>query len=168
MEECEKQVRDLAKGHVIFAIQMWMKSLIELCDENSFDSHTYDYSVFITNCTRESQINQAIHDFYDYFYTNQHICDVNSMATLGEIDNKYGTTRYSNNHPANSVVCHNVTLRLLDTLKNIENNAQSKSVFQTMTIYVFQLCLSVRKELGLPRFEDTEKDASIAKYFTRY
>ena len=150
----KKEVRDLAKGHVIFAIQMWVKSLIELCSENSFDSHTHDYSVFITNCTRKTQINQAIHDFYDYFYTNQHICDVNSMATFGEIDNKYGTT--------------DVTLRLLDTLKNIENNAERKSVFQTITIYVFQLCLSVRKELGLPMFEDTEKDASIAKYFTRY
>jgi hypothetical protein len=75
------------------------------------------------------------------------------MRTLGELDNNYGIGEHR--------------LRLLDVLKKIENNAQSKSVFQKITIYVFQLCCSVRHTLGLSRFDDIEKDTSIVKYFTR-
>jgi hypothetical protein len=144
---------------LVFAIQMWVRTLILLCDENCTSSHTCDYSYFVANIlncnnpSSESQMKQVIEDFYDYFYTNQHICDINSMTTLGEIDNNYGTST--------------TKLRLLDTLKKIENNAQSKHVFQTITIYVFQLCFSLRKELGLPIFEDKVKDTYIVKYFTR-
>ena len=144
--------------HLFFAIEMWMKTLIELCDENKSDSHTCDYSYFIANAldsnnpAGEPQMKQAIEDFYDYFYTNQHICDVNSM-TIGDIDNNYGNS--------------NTKLRLLDMLTKIENNAQSKSVFQTITFYVFQLCCSLRKELGLPIFENKVKDTYIVKYFRR-
>jgi hypothetical protein len=144
---------------LVFAIQMWVRTLILLCDENCTSSHTCDYSYFVANIlncnnpSSEAQMKQVIEDFYDYFYTNQHICDINSMTTLGEIDNNYGTST--------------TKLRLLDTLKKIENNAQSKHVFQTITIYVFQLCFSLRKELGLPIFEDKVKDTYIVKYFTR-
>jgi hypothetical protein len=76
------------------------------------------------------------------------------MRTLGELDNNYGIGEHK--------------LRLLDVLKKIEGNAQSKSVFQTITIYVFQLCCSVRNKLGLTIFDDTDKDTSIVKYFTRH
>jgi len=167
--------------HLMFAIEMWVNTLIELCDENCTSSYTYDYRYFIANVLNsnnpagEAQMKQAIEDFYDYFYTNQHICDVNSMTTLGQraftpsttnlvgdlrspdkfgdIDNNYGNS--------------NTKLRLLDTLKKIEHNEQSKYVFQTITIYVFQLCCSLRKDLGLPIFDDRVKDTSIVKYFTR-
>jgi len=144
---------------LVFAIEMWMKTLILLCDENSTSSHTCDYSHFIANvlnCNNpasEAQMKRVIEDFYDYFYTNQHICDINSMTTFGEIDNNYGTST--------------TKLRLLDTLKKIEHNEQNKYVFQTITIYVFQLCFSLRKDLGLPIFEDKVKDTNIVKYFTR-
>ena len=144
---------------LVFAIQMWVRTLILLCDENDTSSHTCDYSYFmanvlnINNTAREEQMKQVIFDFYDYFYTNQHICDINHMRTLGEIDNNYGNST--------------IKLRLFDTLQKIEYNEPIKYVFQTITIYVFQLCYSLRKELGLPIFEDTEKDTSIAKYFTR-
>ena len=145
--------------HLVFAIEMWVKTLIELCDENQSNSHTCDYSYFMANAldsnnpASEAQMMQVIKDFYDYFYTNQHICDINSMTTLGQIDNNYGTS--------------NTKLRLLDALKKIEHNAQSKSVFQTITIYVFQLFCDIRKELGLHIFEDVEKDTYIVKYFSR-
>ena len=146
--------------HVFLAISMWLSTLLELCNENSFDSHTIEYHHFIVNATSvydnpngETYIKQGIDDFYDYFYINQHICDINHMRSLGEIDNNYGIG--------------DKKLRLLDILKKIENNAQSKSVFQKITIYVFQLCCSVRNELGLTIFHDTEKDINIVKYFTR-
>ena len=144
---------------LVFAIEMWVKTLITLCDENCTSSHTFDYRYFIANVlvsnnpSGEIEMKQAIDDFYDYFYTNQHICDINHMRALGEIDNNYGTS--------------NTKLRILDLLKKIENNEQSKLVFQTITIYVFQLCCSLRKELDLPIFEDKEKDQCIVSYFTR-
>lgn len=145
---------------VFCAIEMWVNTLIRLCDENHTNSHTNQYSYFITNVLnynnpdREAQMKQAINDFYDYFYIHQHICDINDMRSLGDLDNNYGI--------------YDTKLRLLDTLKKIEHNAQSTSVFKTITIYVFQLCCSVRTPLGLKIFDNVEKDKSIVQYFTRY
>jgi hypothetical protein len=153
----------LKKEHydVFLAINMWLSTLLELCDENMNTSHAFEYNYFVVNGTNYTQnpngeidIKQAIDDFYDYFYINQHICDINYMRTLGEIDNNYGIGKDK--------------LRLLDILKKIENNDKFKSLFKRITIYVFQLCCSVRKTLGLKIFEDTEKDTSIVKYFTRH
>jgi hypothetical protein len=145
--------------NLFLAIEMWVSTLIKLCDENTSDSHTRDYSYFIANVLNgnnnphsEAHIKQAIDDFYDYFYINQHICDVNSMSTYGEIDNNYGIGEHK--------------LRLLDTLTKIETDSQSKSVFQTITIYVFQMCRYSRKKLDLTIF-DAEKDTQIVIYFTR-
>jgi hypothetical protein len=152
----------LTKEHynLFSAIRMWLQVLINLCDENYFNSHTNEYHNFIINAAiydnpnREIFIKQGIEDFYDYFYINQHICDINCMRTLGEIDNNYGIG--------------DKKFRLLDVLKKIESNAQSKSVFQTITIYVFHICCSVRDKIGLTIFDDTEKDTSIVKCFTRH
>jgi hypothetical protein len=153
----------LTKEHynVFSAIRMWISTLIELCDENYFDSHTNEYHSFIVNApnvydnpNRETYIKQGIEDFYNYFYINQHICDINCMRTFGELDNNYGIGEYK--------------LRLLDVLKKIESNAQSKSVFQKITIYVFHLCCFERDKLGLTIFDDTKKDTSIVKCFTRH
>ena len=159
----EREESLLTFGHPSFrlvsAIEMWVKTLIILCDENCTSSHTFEYSYFMANVlvtnnpSGEEQRKQAILDFYDYFYVHEHICDVNHMRTLGELDNNYGTT--------------NTKLRVFDLLKKIENNEQSKYVFQTITIYVFQLCCSLRKELGLPIYDDKEKDQYIVSYFTR-
>lgn len=147
----------LTKEHtyLFLAIDLWSSTLLELCDENKSNSHTDEYRNFVVNATNgENDIKQVIDDFYDYFYINQHICDINCMRTLGEIDNNYGIGEHK--------------LRLLDTLKKIENDAQSKAVFQKITIYVFHLCCNLRKELGLTIFDDAEKDKYVVKYFTRY
>lgn len=140
-------------NHIYRAIELWVKTMLILCDENSNISHANDYSYFITNPDSVDHVKHVIEDFYDYFYTNQHICDINHMRTLGAVDNNYGLYEHK--------------LRILDILKKIENNEQSKNVFQQITIYVFQLCCSERKDLGLHIFEDTEKDKSIVYYFTR-
>lgn len=147
--------------YLFSAIDMWVNTLVTLCNENHNHSHTDDYHYFIANGLNgnhnpesETHVKQAIDDFYDYFYINQHIHDVNRiMNTLGEIDNNYGTGEDK--------------LRLLDTLKKIEHNPLKKSVFNTITVYVFQLCCSMRTTLNLTIFEDTEKDINIVRYFTR-
>jgi hypothetical protein len=166
------------------AIQMWMNTLRKLCDENSNNSHTNDYNLFIVNMLncddnkenekqaienkkqvkqeidnnpeREKQVKQAIDDFYDYFYINEHIYDVNYISSnLNEFDNNYGTGIHK--------------LKLLDTLKKIEYNAKCKSIFKDITIYVFNLIVSFgREKLGLQVFEDTDKDEYICKYYTKY
>ena len=143
------------------AIQMWMDTLIHLCDENTMNLHVYEYHVFIVNMLNavnnpnmETLVKQAIHDFHDYFYTNQHICDVNRIhQSLGELDNNYGSGN----------------LQLLQLLEKIKTNQNLLSVFQNVTIYVFDLIQSYGKEnLGLPTFENVEKDLYISKYYTRY
>lgn len=142
------------------AIELWLSTLLELCDEHYYVfSQTNDYFYFVSNVLsdnnpeKESQIQQVIDDFYDYFYIKQHICDINDMCTFGELDNNYGI--YDRN------------LRLLDALQKIETNEKNKCIFQKITIYVFHLCCSLRKELGLRVFEDPEKDKFVAQFFTR-
>lgn len=137
---------------LFFAIEMWVRTFLILCDENGSSSHASEYSHFVASAD-ELQMKQVISDFYDYFYVQQHICDINHMRTLGEIDNEFGTSNHK--------------LRVLDLLKKIENNEQSKYVFQTITINVFQSCCLLRKDLGLPIFDDKEQDENLVSYFTR-
>lgn len=144
---------------VFLAIQMWIDTLIQLSNENNTNSHTQNYQYFISNANSvnnpdlELHVKQCINDFYEYFYVNQHICDINYINTsLININNNYGNNGNK--------------LRLLDLLTNIQNNGQI-FIFQTITIYVFQLCCSFREEMNLIIFEDKEKDNSIIKYFTR-
>ena len=114
------------------------------------------------------------------------------MRTLGEIDNNYGqrdeilldaSTTFtaslrnstdlrssefsSTTNSPNELGTSNHKLRVLDLLKKIENNEQSKYVFQTITINVFQSCCLLRKDLGLPIFDDKEQDENLVSYFTR-
>lgn len=145
--------------YVLLAIQMWFDTLIHLCDENNINSHAHNYSIFLCNANNgnntdmELHIKQCINDFYDFFYVNQHICDVNYIHTsVNNFDNNYGM--YENK------------LRLLDLLTKLENKGQL-SIFQTITYYVFNLCCSCREELDLMIFEDAEKDNMIVKYGTK-
>ena len=176
---------------LFFAIEMWVKTFLILCDENCSSSHASEYSHFVASAD-EPQMKQVISDFYDYFYVQQHICDINHMRTLGEIDNNYGqrdeilldaSTTFtaslrnstdlrssefsSTTNSPNELGTSNHKLRVLDLLKKIENNEQSKYVFQTITINVFQFCCLLRKDLGLPIFDDKEQDENLVSYFTR-
>jgi hypothetical protein len=153
---------------LFFAIEMWVRTFLILCDENGSSSHASEYSHFVASAD-EPQMKQVISDFYDYFYVQQHICDINHMRTLGEIDNNYGQRDeilLTTNSP-NDFGTSNHKLRVLDLLKKIENNEQSKYVFQTITINVFQSCCLLRKDLGLPIFDDKEQDENLVSYFTR-
>ena len=159
---------------LFFAIEMWVKTFLLLCDENGSSSHASEYSHFVANAD-EPQMKQVIKDFYDYFYVQQHICDINHMRTLGEIDNNYGqrdeilltTNSAGDLRSPNEFGTSNHKLRVLDLLKKIENNEQSKYVFQTITINVFQFCCLIRKDLGLPTFDDKDQDENLVSYFTK-
>ena len=94
---------------------------------------------------------KAIDDFYDYFYTKQHICDINN--DWNQLDNDYGIGSHK--------------LRLFDTVKNMEYK-NVKASFKNITNYVFEMCINMRNTLGLKVFPDKEKDRMIVKYFMHY
>jgi hypothetical protein len=133
------------------AIEMWHDTLTVLCNEKFAAPESYDYTVFISNAkhnlNREKHTKQAIDDFYDYFYTKTHICDINYIhGSFGRLDNHYGLGEHK--------------MKLLDMLQNIQN----KTVFQKITLYVFNLCIIHRDTLKLPVMED---DEHIIRYLTR-
>lgn len=145
--------------YILFnAIEMWQNTLTLLCNQNHTDSNSYDYSYFIINANNtlhnvnmENDIIQVIHDFYDYFYINEHICDINSIHSSVSSFTNYGLGEHK--------------MDLLDMIQNI-NGADNISVFQKITIYVFYMCISHRKELNLKIFEE-KRDVNLVKYFTR-
>lgn len=154
---------DVKYQYLLFkSIEMWYINFITLCDHNYIGLHTYEYTKFISNVLNMDinnknmnmvrlEMRQVINDFYDYFYTKQHICDINN--DWKNLDNNYGIG-------ANK-------LRLLDTIKIIEYK-NIKASFKNITNYVFEMCVNMRKTLGLYVFPDREKDRFTVKYFIRY
>jgi len=148
--------------YILFkSIEMWYENLITLSDHNHKGLHTNEYSTFISNVLNMDkhkimsavrvEMKQAIDDFYDYFYTKQHICDVNN--DWRQLDNDYGIG--SNK------------LRLYDTVQNMEYK-NLKASFKNITNYVFEMCINMRNTLGLKTFPDREKDRIVVKYFIHY
>ena len=91
-------------------------------------------------------------------YTNQHICDVNTIhRTLDTFDNNYGLVRRNMN-----------VLDMLRTLKTRSDHQGGGllTVFSQITLYTFTLCIRLRTELRLPSL-DGYKDVYIVKYLTR-
>lgn len=143
------------------AISMWQRTLQLLCDKNYIDSISYDYSYFVSNANTVANVNHDLHvkqvilDFYDYFYTKEHICDINTIhSSLGKFDNNYGLGEHK--------------IDILDMIKDIPTvpNKNSISVFSEITIYTFILCLQYRTVLNLNVYEG-KKDEYLSKYFTR-
>jgi len=148
--------------YILFkSIEMWYENLITLSNHNHKGLHTNEYSTFISNVLNidkhkimsavRVEMKQAIDDFYDYFYTKQHICDVNN--DWRQLDNDYG------------IGCNK--LRLYDTVKNMEYK-NLKASFKNITNYVFEMCLNMRNTLGLKTFLDREKDRIVVNYFIHY
>jgi hypothetical protein len=148
--------------YILFkSIEMWYENLITLSNHNHKGLHTNEYSTFISNVLNMDkhkimsavrvEMKQAIDDFYDYFYTKQHICDVNN--DWKQLDNDYGIG--SNK------------LRLYDTVQNMEYK-NLKASFKNITNYVFEMCINMRNTLGLKAFTDKEKDRIVVKYFIHY
>lgn len=148
--------------YILFkSVEMWYENLITLTDHNYKGLHTNDYSTFISNVLNMDQHKQlssvrlemkkAIDDFYDYFYTKQHICDINN--DWNQLDNDYGIGSHK--------------LRLFDTVKNMEYK-NVKASFKNLTNYVFEMCINMRNTLGLKVFQDKDKDRIVVKYFMHY
>lgn len=136
---------------VFNAIVLWHNVLAKITEKLENKCCDYSYNAFISNANWlynpniEGDIKKAIHDFYDYFYTNQHIADYNH--------NNYEL--FTNDY----VKLSNV----LASGKQIEIN-----MLREVTFYVFDLIVSVREELNLPIFERKPHDQYITKYYTRY
>ena len=149
------------KQHQIaVAVALWLNTMLRLCDENFFGSHADEYSHFVTNAFNvennpdmREKMKQIVYDFYDYFYINQHICEINNIKDFDKLDNNYGTG--------------SLNLRIFDILQKIKNNSKLKCVVQQITIYVFYLCIHARTELGLFVYDDPQKDEQLVKFFER-
>jgi hypothetical protein len=140
----------LTRNHFLLfnAVSLWQHTLNQGC--SSLDK---DYSSFMANANAtanenmESEINQIIADFYDYFYMKGHICDVN-FSNYGNFGNLYGTGE------------HTMDIALMLQSLYLKNE------FRNISFYVFDLFITLRDELNLPRLEK-EKDEHLVKYYSR-
>lgn len=93
----------------------------------------------------EKEVDKVIHDFYDYFYTNQHIADFNYM---------------------NYDLFTNDYVHLANILAN--NNHIEIDMLWGVTNYTFEMVILFREELHLPVFERKKHDKYIVQYYKRY
>lgn len=109
------------------------------------NAHIISFNNTLTNPNDENDVKKIIHDFYDYFYTNQHIADFN-YQNFDLFTNDYVL------------------------LKKVLTNSNSNEIdmLYVVTSYVFKLLVSLREPLQLPVFERKKHDKYIVKYFTRY
>lgn len=149
----EPNLGELTQNHFLAfnAISCWHSVLHRITDHLEETCHDASYAIFIANANAlvnpnmERDIQKAIHDFYDYFYTNQHIADFNH---------------------------HDYDLFTNDYVKlaNVFASAAKRetNLLREVTFYVFDLILSLRESLQLPRLEREPHDQYIVKYYTRY
>lgn len=144
-----KNIGNLTQDHFLAfnAIDLWHRILENITYKSRDDDYIrlVSNANAITNPNMEKDINKVIRDFYDYFYTHQHVADFNH--------NDYAL--FTNDYA-----------RLADIVTKGER--KETNMLREVTFYTFDLLISLRESLKLPIFETKLHDERIVKYYTRY
>jgi len=138
-----------AHWYAFNAIKCWLSTTIQLAGENTTTSVCTPYHTFVTNAQSESEVKQVINDFYDYFYTNINIHNVNIFEVIDEIDSEYASFDFKS------------------IINKLKLDSAKSTAFRTLTIYVFQLIISLREKLELKQFDDPVKNVCVSCYLSK-
>jgi hypothetical protein len=100
------------------------------------------------NITTNKNVMEIINDFYNYFYINKNIYNINYSLSLEKLDNNYKNKIYN--------------LNLLENIKII--NIKEQQIFIEITIYTFNICISNKDIFNLFKYPDIE-DTNLIKYY---
>lgn len=129
------------------AIVLWHDILQKLTDYQVDDKYNnlIANANTINNINIENDINQVINDFYNYFYTDKHISNIN-YSKYDLLTNNY--------------------INFLNLFLNL--SSKEKNILKDVTYYTFNLIISIRENIKLPIFENKNDDIYLVKYYSIY